>query len=372
MNLYNDKPLVLMIQFIQFLFIVVFVSSCTGRAERIKPVLSSITESVYASAKIKSADQYEVYSTVSGILEKIFVEAGDLVKAGDPLFVLDNRDAVLNAESSRLAYEKIREENSIRSNRVEEMELNVKLARDKYKLDSSLYIRQKKLWENQVGTQLELEQRRLNYLNSRNNYLAARNKLQQLKFELRNELKQANIRYRLSAIQQSEYVIKSAFNGKVFDVLKEKGELITPQVLLAIIGNSNSFILEMAVDEYDIARVKPGQPVEITMDSYKGQVFQGVVNKIHPIIDERQRTFRVDAHFLNPPAVLYPNLTAEASIIINSRKQALLIPSAYLIDDKYVLTEKDRKKEVQIGLSDYRMVEIIKGLDTSQFIYKPQ
>jgi HlyD family secretion protein len=346
--------------------------SCSGGRERTKPVLKAITESVYASAKVKSADQYEVYSTVSGILEQALVEAGDEVKAGDPLFVLDNRNAALSAESARLAYAKLREENSIRSNKIEEMELNVKLARDKYQLDSSLYARQSNLWKNEVGTQLDLEQRRLNFLNSRNTYLAARNKLQQLKEDLRIELNQANIQYRINVNQQADFVIRSAFKGKVFNVLKEKGELITPQVPLAIIGNANSFILEMAVDEYDIARVKPGQPVEIAMDSYKGQVFQGRVDKIHPIIDERQRTFRVDAHFLNPPPVLYPNLTAEASIIIQSKNKAVLIPSGYLIDNKYVLISKDERKAVEVGLSDYRMVEITKGLDTTQFIYKPQ
>ena len=313
-----------------------------------------------------------MYSTVNGILEKVLVEAGDEVKAGDPLFILDNRTAALTTESARLAYAKLREENSVRSDKIQELELNVKLARDKYQLDSSLYTRQNNLWKNQIGTQLELDQRRLNFLNSRNSYLSSRNKLRQLKKDLQDELKQADITYRINTSQQADFIIKSAFKGRVFNVLKEKGELITPQSPLAIIGNSDNFILEMAVDEYDIARVKPGQSVEITMDSYKGQVFSGRVDKIHPIIDEKQRTFRVDAHFLDPPPVLYPNLTAETSIIIQSRNNALLIPSAYLIDNKYVLISKDKKKAVEIGLSDYRMVEIRKGLDTDQVIYKPQ
>ncbi|MGV3508435.1 MAG: efflux RND transporter periplasmic adaptor subunit [Sphingobacteriaceae bacterium] len=194
-----------------------------------------------------------------------------------------------------------------------------------------MYIRQTNLWKELIGRQLELDQRRLSFLNSKDNYHAAVNKLHQLKTDLENRQKQADISYHISKNQQNDYIIRSAFKGKVFDVFKEQGELIGTQSPLAIIGEANTFILEMSVDEYDVVKVKPGQAVELTMDSYKGKVFRGVISKIYPIIDERQRTFKVDAHFIDLPETLYPNLTAEANIVINVKNNAVLIPKNTLL-----------------------------------------
>jgi multidrug efflux pump subunit AcrA (membrane-fusion protein) len=108
------------------------------------------------------------------------------------------------------------------------------------------------------------------------------------------------------------------------------------------------------------------------MDSYKGKVFEAIVDKIYPIMDERSRTFKIEAHFTNPPAKLYPNLTAEANIIIQTKKDALTIPKSYLIDDEYVLVNEDEKRKVKVGLSDYQNVEILDGLTVEETIYKPK
>lgn len=368
---YIDIKTILMKLYILPALIIITLGSCNGDTERVKPIVSSITESVYASAKIKAQGQYEVYSLVNGILEKILVKPGDTIEQGQPLFILDDRNAPLNAASAELAYSMSMQDNSVHSAKFEEAKLNVKQAKDKYLLDSSLYIRQANLWKEQIGSQLELDQRRLSFLNSKNNYHTTLNKLHQLKTDLENRQKQAGISYHISKNQQNDYVIRSAFKGKVFDVFKELGELIGPQTPLAIIGDSHRYILEMSVDEYDIIKIRPGQQVEITMDSYEGKVFQGVVEKIYPIIDERLRTFRVDARFIDQPEALYPNLTAEANIVINTKDNTMLIPKEYLVENKFVWISEKKKKQVEVGLSDYKMVEIIKGLDSAQFIYKP-
>jgi len=89
-------------------------------------------------------------------------------------------------------------------------------------------------------------------------------------------------------------------------------------------------------------------------------------------VNERSRTFKIEAHFVRPPEKLYPNLTAEANIIIQIKKNAITIPKAYLIQGKYVLVNKDEKREVKTGLSDYQKVEILSGLTAEETIYKPQ
>ena len=114
-----------------------------------------------------------------------------------------------------------------------------------------------------------------------------------------------------------------------------------------------------------------GQQVFITLDSYKGQVFEATISKIAPIMNERSKSFTVEADFTNPPPTLYPNLTAEANIVIQTKEKALTIPRAYLVDDNHVLKENDKRQEVKIGLKDYKKVEILSGLSAGDVIVKP-
>jgi hypothetical protein len=64
------------------------------------------------------------------------------------------------------------------------------------------------------------------------------------------------------------------------------------------------------------------------MDSYKGDVFEAHVDKIVPIMVVRSRTFKIEAHFIKAPSKLYPNLTAEANIIIQTKKTPSPFPEA--------------------------------------------
>jgi hypothetical protein len=88
-------------------------------------------------------------------------------------------------------------------------------------------------------------------------------------------------------------------------------------------------------------------------------------------MNERTRTFLVEAHFINPPKKLFPNLSAEANIIIQTKKSIITIPNNYIIDGKYVIVNTDEKREVKLGLNDYQKTEVLEGLKESETIYKP-
>jgi multidrug efflux pump subunit AcrA (membrane-fusion protein) len=238
-------------------------------------------------------------------------------------------------------------------------------------LDSSLYFRQKKLWEQNVGSKLDFEQRQLAYNNSIVNYETAKKRLAQLKTQLQNEFKRANVNYDINQKLFSDYSIKSSINGRVYDILKDRGELVTPQTPLAVIGKADTFLLELAVDENDIIKVNVGQKALITMDSYKGEVLEAIIDKVYPIMNERTRTFIVEAHFINAPKKLFPNLSAEANIIIQTKKNIITIPNNYIIDGKYVLVDDNEKREIKLGLKDYQQTEVIEGLKANETIYKP-
>lgn len=357
--------------FILSLSFIAVLLSCKKEKESIQVTSSDITESVYASGKVKAIDQYNVYSTVNGVLQNIIVNVGDNITKGQTLLEIDNLTSELNTENARIALDLSAENNRKGSDKLEEIELNVNLALEKLQLDSSLYFRQKKLWEQNIGTKLDFEQRQLAYNNSLINFQTTQKRLAQLKTQLQNEFKRANVNYDINQKLFSDYSIKSSINGRVYDILKDRGELVTPQTPLAVIGKADTFLLELAVDENDIIKVAIGQKALITMDSYKGKVLDAIVDKIYPIMNERTRTFVVEAHFINAPKKLFPNLSAEANIIIQTKKNIITIPNNYIIDGKYVLINSDEKREVKLGMKDYQKTEVLEGLKENETIYKP-
>jgi multidrug efflux pump subunit AcrA (membrane-fusion protein) len=72
------------------------------------------------------------------------------------------------------------------------------------------------------------------------------------------------------------------------------------------------------------------------------------------------------------PKKLYPNLTVEANIITQTKNNVMTIPKSYLIDNEFVLINKNEKRKVKIGLSDYQNVEILEGIQTSESLFKPK
>ena len=356
-----------------FYLLIFSVVSCSKKStEETKPTLGDVTESVYASGVIKAVGQYTVYATVNGTLQKVNVTAGQSITKEQSLFELESDKAELNTENARLAYQLSLESSRYIQDKIAEMEMKVQSAKDKLTLDESIYNRNKVI-KNQGGiSEVDFERVTLAYKSSKINYESAKKQLGQLKAQLENDQNRNRINLKINQKSQSDFIVKSAFSGELFDVLVKEGSLITPQTPLAIIGKAGSFLLELEVDENDMVHVTLGQKVLVTMDSYKGQVFDAVVDKIYPIMEERSRTFKIEAHFIKRPHKLYPNLTAEANIIIQVKKNAITIPKSYLIQNKYVLVNKDEKREVKIGLSDYQKVEILEGLKAEEIIYMPK
>jgi len=344
-------------------------SSCKKKQEKIQPTIENITESVYASGIVKSNQQYHVFSKASGIIKQILVTEGDKVKKGDTVIIILNETATLNTENAQLTADFAA--NNAAGDKLTELKINIDQAKNKLDNDASLVERQRNLYNQNIGTRNELEQRELSLKNSTTAYNAAKLRYNDLKKQLEFNLQQSKKNVAISSSISKDFIIRSEMDGKVYSVLKEQGEMVNTQSPVAIIGDANDFKLELQVDEYDIAKIKPGQKVLLSMDSYKGQVFEATVSKINPLMNERSRSFTIDAVFVNKPPALYPNLTTEANIVLLTKEKVLTIPRAYLIDDNFVLMEKDKKVKVTTGLKDYQKVEILGGINAGDFIFKP-
>ena len=347
-----------------------FIFSCKSKVEKIKPTISSITESVYASGLVKSKNQYQVFATVSGIIQDILVSEGDTIKAGSILFALADDAQRLNKENAALNAQFA--DLKANTGKLNEAKLLLELAKNKMKNDSALFFRQKNLWAQEVGTKVELEQRELNYQNAKTNYYSAKVKHDDLirQLDLNAALSQKNLA--ISNKMESDFAIRSDIDGIVYSINKNKGEIVSPQTALGVVGDANNFILEMQVDEYDILKIRKGQRVIVTLDSYKGKSFEAVVTKINPFMNERNKTFLVESEFVEAPKLLYPNISFEANIVLQTKENALLIPRICVIHDSLVVKGNGDTVKVKTGLKDYQKIEIISGLTAEDELIKPK
>lgn len=356
------------IRFLALLSIILF--SCGDSVETIKPAIESISQSVYASGVIKSQDQYQAFASVSGIVNQIFVVEGDTVKKGDPILIISNEVQKLNTENARI----FSDYNALSANqgKLNEAASLIEFTRNKMRNDSALFYRQKNLWEQEVGTKVDLEQRELAWQNSKNTYNSALIRYNDLKRQLSFAASQARKSLSISQTLANDYTLKSEIDGIVYNIYKLKGEVVSPQTPVAVIGAADKFTLEMQVDENDILLVRNGQKVLVNLDSYKGQVFEAVVSRINPLMNERNKTFLVEAEFIQKPERIYPNITFEANIIIQEKSDALLIPRIYLLKDSLVIKSGGDTLVVKTGLKDYQKVEILSGIKSDDELLKPE
>jgi hypothetical protein len=128
----------------------------------------------------------------------------------------------------------------------------------------------------------------------------------------------------------------------------------------------------MQVDEYDIVAIRLGMRVIVELNSYKDSVFYALVSKINPIMNLQNKTFTIEAEFIDPPSVMYPNISLEANVVIKTKKDALLIPRNYLLSDSIVVNKAGKQLMVRTGLKDYQRVEITSGIDANEELILPQ
>lgn len=357
--------------FPHFMILLFLVTACKSSDEKIRPEMGPITESVYASVTVLPCDMYYANVPVGGIVEELLVLEGQEVQNGEALLKIDSRSPWLNAESARLNFDHARKNIEGSRSPLRNLESKVKLASLQVSIDSVNYERQVRLYQKGIGSKAQLEARELAFRSSYYELRTFENQLAQMQQEYQVQLRQAENTYRSSQKMANDYTLRSTIDGIVYKLTKEAGELVSPQEPVALLGSKDSFLLEMRVDEVDISMVAAGQHVLINLDAYEDKIIEGRVTRIFPTMDLRSQTFKVEAEFLQLPGKLYPMLTGEANIIVNSRDEALSIPYEYLVNEGQVRTE-DGLVDVSTGIRNFERVEITGGLDSLTVIYKPK
>jgi len=353
-----------------FIGLLILFVSCGQQGPSVHPTISSMTISVYASATVQPDSLYAVYAAVGGIVESNLVAEGDRVKRGDGLIKIVNSTPRLNSENARLNLELIKANYEGKTAVLKDLKNEIASAQLKLQNDSTNYFRQKKLWEQGIGSQNDYDTRKLAYEVAVNQLKSAQNQLARTKNELETQLQQAENNYISSRTINEDYTVTSKIEGKVYSLLKNPGELVSGQEPLAHLGSHQNFILELLVDEVDIAKIRLGQEILVVLEAYPDQVFEALISKIYPSMDTRSQTFLLEGLFLNQPDVLYPGLTGEANIIIEKKEEVMTIPLAYLEDGDKVKTDQG-SVSVKTGQHNLERIEILSGLDTNSVLVKP-
>ncbi|WP_240735133.1 hypothetical protein [Hymenobacter sp. UV11] len=206
-------------------------AGCRDKAERVKPIWSAISESVYAAGTAKSGRQYQAFASAGGIIQTVFVHEGDSVRAGTPLLAIASDVPQLTQQNAALAARYA----ALATNQSQLEEARQRIAQQRRTMQNDLLqrTRQRQLWQQTIGTKLALEQKELAYAGSKTAYESAVLSYQTLKKQLDFAAAQARKNLQIAQRQASDFVLRSKIDGLVYQLYREKGEAVTPQTPLA-------------------------------------------------------------------------------------------------------------------------------------------
>jgi HlyD family secretion protein len=195
-------------------------------------------------------------------------------------------------------------------------------------------------------------------------------------------IEEARAALEVAAATLEKTVITAPFDGVVLDVTTEVGEWISPSPpgvplppVLDLIDPAALYV-SAPIDEADVARLRTGLPVRVSLDAFRGRPFTGKLTYISSFVETRQeqnRTLRVEAEFKEEelPRNLLPGLSADLEIILDSRDGVLRIPTYALLENSRVLVVENGRlteRKVAVGLHNWSFTEITSGLSPGESV----
>lgn len=287
--------------------------------------IGSITESITASGTINPLSTVSIGTQASGRIAEIYVDYNSEVKKGQLLALIDQDNAKANVAQREAALE-------IAKAQVEVEENNIKYY--KKALD-----RISKLNASKYSTEKELEVAERDYDNA----------VAQLALE-KAQVKQAEASLNSALTELSYTEIRSPVNGIVISKAVEVGQTVaasfsTPE-LFSVAEDLTKMQIEASVVEADIAKVKEGQAVRFSVDSYADEYFYGKVVQVRneAVTTSNVVSYTVVIEIDNSDMKLKPGMTANVEIITADIKGALLAPNQAL---RFYMEEGDNAKRYQ-------------------------
>ena len=269
-----------------------------------------------------------LYPEFSGLLTKVYVKEGQKVAKGQLLATID--DAGL-------------------SEQVAQMEVQLSLAKTTFE-------RQKRLWEQKIGSEIE-------FLQAKATYEGQENAVNQMKSQL------------------AKTSVRAPFSGIIDDIITEQGTVVGAGVsqLLRIVNLDNMYI-EAEVPEVYLSRIVPGKTVEVYFPVL-GETLNTKVDQVSNFINPSNRTFKITILIKNKEKLIKPNLTAKIKINDYTNEQAVLIPQSIIsensLGEQYIFIAQNINKDneatakkmmVKTGKTQGDSVEVLEGVVSNDII----
>jgi HlyD family secretion protein len=345
-----------------------------------------IARSVVATGKVQPRTKVEVKSKASGIVKKILVDYGEYVKQDQILVELDKEElqAQLREARALLVATQAAEESAKAAHERNKVEAEgpdlpfLKSAMDRgRRLHEQGLIARAVLEDGEKAYQLGLNKQMTALRNvAVTRAEIARASAQVAQAQAALERAEENLRY--STIVSPMDGLALSRNVEVGDAVSSILILGSQATLIMTLGDVSDVYVLGKVDQADIGKVYMSQRARIVVESFKDKKFEGQVTKISPLGVEKDNvtTFEVKVSIKNPGGALKANMSANAEIILEEKKDVLLVPETAVIYDKDrktfveipdVTEEKGKSRvPVQLGISNGVKTELVAGLKQGQ------
>lgn len=323
------------------------------------PSKTDIVDRTVATGNIKPREEIEIKPNINGIIDTIFVDAGDMVNAGDLLAKLRVVPQIENLANSR--------------NRISD----AKIALDN---QEKVFKRQQALFDKGVISADEFDQSQMSYDQAKQAYKSAQETYEIIKTGSSQNLGST-----------TNTNIRATITGMVLDVPVEIGNQVMEAsnfnegTTIATLANVNNMIFEGKIDESEVGRIEEGLPLKITVGAIENKVFDATLYHISPkaIAEEGSGDgsavqFEIKGRLENKDSTyIRAGLSANASIILDEAKDVLAVKEALIQFDNntnkpFVEVQTGDKeferRDVELGISDGIMVEIRSGVSENDQI----
>lgn len=305
-----------------------------GKVER-----GPITAAVSATGTVNPVTAVQVGTQVSGQVQEIYVDFNSEVKKGQVIARIDPESFALRVNQAMADLEAARA--TVLTQRANVVALQAEVSRAKVTLADAEreFQRNKTLYEKQFVSAAALDKAEFAFRAAQEQVNTAEAQRAVGESQVRNV--QALVKQRESQLAQSRVdldrtTIRAPVDGTVVKKSVEPGQTVAASLqapeLFVIAQDLRRMQVDVSIDEAEVGRVREGQPATFTVDSFPGRVFRGTVGQVRKaaLVVQNVVTYTAIIATSNPNLELFPGMTANVRIVVDTRDNALKVPNAAL------------------------------------------
>jgi len=343
--------------------------------EAAKVEMRELRRSVEAVGTLDPNEEVSISNQVEGTIEKLFVDLGDSVQAGQVIAQLDTRELELNVHQQEAALQQELARVGLTDPNASFDEANTSQVRqaDATFADAKIRLeRTKKLAESGVIAQQQLDAQQAQYD-------AAEAALRSARETVRNIRASIAAKKAALALAQKKFAdakITSPLAGFVKDRPVAVGQFVRANSPIVTIVQNSPLKLHADVPESAVAHVSVGRPVQFHVDAYPERTFEGKITRLSPSVDQQSRTLKLEALVQNAERLLKPGFFTRVTVQTDRKDKGLIVPLESLANvsgiEKVFVVENGRIAEriVRSGVRLGNEVEIVEGLHEGDLVVR--